>query len=95
MEADFEAALAAMQERVKRYDGFLGEEPCRSVRDDGKFVMIFYFRDRESIEAWRDDPDHIRIQQLGREKLFAWYKIRIAELEREYEWDGTKDDPER
>ncbi len=93
VEKEFETALAEMQERIKRYDGFLGEEPYRSLNDDGTFVTIFYFRDRESVKAWRDDPDHVRIQQLGRDKLFAWYKVRIAELEREYGWDGSKDDP--
>ena len=91
VEEEFEEVLAEMQERIKRYDGFLGEEPCRSLRDDGTFVTIFYFRDRESIKAWRDDPKHARIQKLGREKLFAWYKIRIAEIEREYGWDGSKE----
>ena len=27
-ESEFETALQNMQERVKKYDGFLGEEPC-------------------------------------------------------------------
>ena len=89
VEKEFAAALAEMQERIKRYDGFLGEEPCRSLADNKKFVTIFYFRDRESAKAWRDDPEHARIQKLGRDKLFAWYRVRIAEIEREYGWDGS------
>jgi heme-degrading monooxygenase HmoA len=28
MESEFETALQRMQERVKKYDGFPGEEPC-------------------------------------------------------------------
>ena len=95
MEKEFEAALAAMQEQIKRYDGFLGEEPCCSLKDKDKFVTIFYFRDRESVKAWRDDPEHAYIQKLGREKLLAWYKVRIAKTEREYGWDGGNDQPER
>lgn len=71
VEKEFEAALAEMQERIKRYDDFLGEEPCRSLGDNEKFVTIFYFRDRGSVKTWRDDPEHVRIQKLGRDKLFA------------------------
>jgi heme-degrading monooxygenase HmoA len=28
MESEFETALQHMQERVKKHDGILGEEPC-------------------------------------------------------------------
>ena len=93
METEFQSVLTEMQARIKQYDGFLGEEVCRSLGEEEKFVTIFYFRDRESVKAWRDDPEHARIQRLGREKLLAWYKIRIAEIEREYEWVGSKEDP--
>ena len=91
MDSDFEVALAEAHECVKRYDGSLGEEPCRSLLNENKFVTLFYFRDRESIEAWRKDADHQRIQRLGREKMFDWYKIRIAEVERQYGFNESKD----
>ena len=51
---------------------------------EGKFVTLFYFRDRESIEAWRRDADHLRLQEQGKEKIFSWYRIRVAEIERQY-----------
>lgn len=80
----FEESLAAMQERVKSYPGFLGEEPCQSLAEEGKFVTVFYFRDQDSIIAWRNDPEHLEVQRLGKEKIFSWYRIRVAEIEREY-----------
>ena len=49
-------------------------------------MAVFYWRDRKSIKAWREDPEHLEVQRLSREKIFAWYKIRVCELEREYEW---------
>ena len=85
MDSEFEAALKHMQEQVKQYDGFLGEAPCCSLENERKFVSLFFWRDREAIKAWRDDPEHVKVQQLSREKIFAWYKIRVCELEREYE----------
>lgn len=93
MEARFETALDKARACVEKYDGFLGEDPCRSIVDENKFVTLFYFRDRESIKAWRRDADHIRLQQMGKEEIFSWYRIRIAEVEREYgcnEPDGSE-----
>ncbi len=85
-ESGFETALQQMQQQVRKYDGFLGEAPCRSLDNEKKFVTLFYWQDRQSIKTWREDPEHVKIQHLGRKKLFAWYKIRICEIEREYEW---------
>ncbi len=87
MESEFETARKHMQEQVKKYDGFLGEVPCRSIENEKTFVTHFCWRDRESIKAWREDPEHVKTQQLGREKIFASYKIRVCELEREYGWE--------
>ena len=72
-ESEFESALKHMQEQVKKYDGFLGEAPCCRRDNKNKFVTLFYWRDRESMRAWREDPEHVEIQQLGREKILAWY----------------------
>jgi heme-degrading monooxygenase HmoA len=89
-EAVFEAALKHMQEQVKQYDGYLGEAACRSIENEKKFVAVFYWRDRKSIKEWREDPEHLEVQRLSREKIFVWYKIRVCELEREYEWRGSE-----
>ncbi len=89
-EAEFEAALRQMREQVKKHDGFLGEAPCRGLDNEKKIVTLFYWQDSQSIKTWREDPEHVKIQQLGREKIFTSYKIRICELEREYEWEYSE-----
>lgn len=86
-ESEFEAALKHMQEQVKQYDGFVGEAPCCGLDNEKRLVTLFFWRDRESIKAWRDDPEHVKTQQLGRGKMFSWYKTRVCELEREYAWE--------
>jgi heme-degrading monooxygenase HmoA len=84
IEAEFQAALAEMLERVKTVDGFLGEEPCRSIVTESKRVTISYWRDAEALKAWQSHPDHVRVKKLGRDKLFSWYRIRVAEIGRDY-----------
>ena len=87
MESEFETTLQHMREQVKKYDGFLGEMPCYSIENEKRLVTLFYWRDRESIKAWREDPAHLKTQQLGREKILTSYRIRVCELEREYGWE--------
>ncbi len=88
MEAEFQEALDTLKERVKGYDGFLGEEACKNLENEKLYISIFYWRDRESIKSWRNDPEHKRIQQLGRDRILKWYEIQIAEVEREYSWES-------
>jgi heme-degrading monooxygenase HmoA len=84
IEAEFQAKLAVMLDRVRGFDGFLGEEPCRSLADPGTFVTVSYWRDEAALAAWRDDPVHREVQVLGREKFFRWYRIRVSRTVREY-----------
>ena len=51
MEDEFQEALERMKERVKEYDGFLGEEPCKNLENEDIYITIFYWRDRESMQA--------------------------------------------
>ena len=81
----FKHALAEMQARVASYEGFLGEEPCQSMSESDKFVTLFRFSDRTVVEAWRNDEQHLRVQALGKNEIFSWYRITVAEIEREYE----------
>jgi heme-degrading monooxygenase HmoA len=84
VEAEFQTALAEMLEKVREVDGFLGEEPCRSVATETKRVTISYWRDDAALKAWQTHPDHLRVKALGRKKLLAWYRIRVARVERDY-----------
>jgi heme-degrading monooxygenase HmoA len=67
-------ALAAQQ------PGFLGVESAR----DGLGITVSYWKDLESIRAWKAHAEHQVAQQLGREKWYAAFKTRIAKVERDY-----------
>ncbi len=57
----FDRALEEMQELIKQYDGYLGEEPCRAMSNVDKFVTLFRFSDRDAAEAWRNDEKHLLV----------------------------------
>ncbi|MDG1897374.1 MAG: antibiotic biosynthesis monooxygenase [Fuerstiella sp.] len=69
-------ALAAQQ------DGYLGVE---SVRDaDGAGITVSYWRDRDSIQCWREVTEHLLAQDRGRTRWYERYHVRICLIEHEY-----------
>ena len=62
--------------------GFLGVESVR--KQNGLGVTVSYWRDEESIRKWKEHAAHRRAQQLGREKWYRSYRIRVVKVVREY-----------
>ena len=62
--------------------GFLGVE---SVRDEtGLGITSVYWKDKESIEAWRDHAEHKKGKKRGRGIWYENYFLRIAKVEKNY-----------
>ena len=58
-----------------------------SVTEGGQEITVSYWESEEQIIAWKNDPEHRRAQQLGKEKWYRSYQVEIASVEREYEND--------
>src|SRR5690242_21080353 len=69
-------ALAAKQ------PGYLGVESARGA--DGLGITVSYWRDLESIRAWKAHADHLAAQRAGRERWYRAYRVRVCRVEREY-----------
>ena len=69
-----------MVEFASRQPGFLGIESARE--DIG--ITVCYWKDLESIQAWKANLDHREAQTLGREKWYSTFKTRICKVERDY-----------
>ena len=81
------AAMAqAMEELAAEQPGFLGHEFAR----DGLGISVVYFKDLQSIAAWRENVRHQAAQKLGRERWYSAYAVRIARVERAYDWDRNE-----
>ncbi len=63
--------------------GFLGEE---ALRTDDRGLTISYWRDLDSIRAWMADAEHIAARKLGKEKWYRYFVIRVAKVERAYDF---------
>jgi heme-degrading monooxygenase HmoA len=77
-----------MVELASQRPGFLGIE---SVRDaNGLGITVSYWRDRESIRAWRDDAEHRVAQANGRARWYAEFDLRICLVEEARHFDATQ-----
>ncbi|MGQ0836972.1 antibiotic biosynthesis monooxygenase family protein [Actinokineospora sp.] len=77
-----------VREVLTEIEGFRGVERFESSGTPGKFVAIGFFDDEAAVTRWRNRPEHRRVQGLGRGRLFTDYRLRMAEVIRDY---GPKD----
>jgi len=60
--------------------GFLGIESAT----ENIGITISYWKNLDSINQWKTNVDHVKAQELGRNKWYSSYRIRISKVEREY-----------
>jgi len=71
---------ARMEELARQQDGFMGMDSARNEVG----ITVSYWRDLESIQAWKRHTDHLVAQEKGRTYWYERYTIRICRVEREY-----------
>ncbi|MEU2116531.1 antibiotic biosynthesis monooxygenase [Streptomyces sp. NPDC016459] len=74
-----------MQQIVKEIPGFLGYESARTPGGIG--ITVAYFRDLESLDAWRLDTEHQAAKAYGREHWYESYSVHIGRVERSYGYE--------
>ena len=63
---------------AQKQQGFLGLESVRGDDDIG--VTVSYWTNRKAIQNWGRQAEHVSVQAMGRQELYNWYRIRIAEV---------------
>jgi len=81
---DYLKMAAALKSEVEKIDGFISVERFESLYEQGKLLSLQFWRDDAAIAEWRNQLDHRKAQALGRGGMFADYRLRIAEVVRDY-----------
>ena len=68
------ADLAALQ------PGFLGFESARNEIG----ITVSYWDNLESIRNWKNNAEHLLVQQKGKNSFYRSYKTRVCKVERDY-----------
>lgn len=73
-----------MVELAQKQDGFLGIESARNELG----ISVSYWRDEESIKAWKENMEHSIARKFGREAWYQSFKTRVAKVERDYGFES-------
>ncbi len=75
---------AALRPELEKLDGFISIERFSSLTEEGKMLSLSFWRDEAAVAAWREHPDHRAAQDKGRGGIFRDYRLRVAEVVRDY-----------
>ena len=74
-------------------DGFISIERFQSLVDEKKLLSLSFWRDEEAIRIWRNKMEHRDAQMKGRSQIFENYRIRVAQVMRDYGMDEREQVP--
>lgn len=77
-----------MVKRAFEHFGCLGAESTRDAAGFG--ITVSYWKSEDDIRTWYQDAKHAVAQQLGKEKFYTHYALRVAKVERAYEKQENK-----
>lgn len=75
---------ASLQGELEEIDGFISIERFESLQNKGKILSLSLWRDEAAVRAWRRFPEHRNAQMKGRLEIFQDYRLRVAEVIRDY-----------
>ncbi|WP_018872411.1 antibiotic biosynthesis monooxygenase [Thioalkalivibrio sp. ALJ16] len=81
---DYLDAAASLREHLKDVDGFISIERFESLSTAGKVLSLSFWRDEAAVREWRNLEEHRQVQAAGRGGIFADYRLRVAEVLRDY-----------
>lgn len=77
-------AAAVLRPQLDQMPGFISIERFESLTTPGKLLSLSFWRDEDSVKAWRNLESHRAIQAAGRLRIFADYRLRVAAVLRDY-----------
>ena len=92
--ADYLQIVGTLKADLEKAEGFISLERFESITAKGKFLSLQFWRDEESVRKWRTLQKHREAQKKGRAGIFKNYRLRIAEVSRDYTMDDRKEAPQ-
>jgi heme-degrading monooxygenase HmoA len=83
-QADYLDIAAQMRPTLERVEGFISVERFQSLTNPRKLLSLSFFEDEAAITRWRNLATHRGAQFQGRNGIFEDYRLRIAQVARDY-----------
>jgi heme-degrading monooxygenase HmoA len=91
--ADYLDTAAALKPLLQQIDGFVSIERFQSLSEPGKLLSLSFWRDEAAVAQWRKLEAHRSAQQAGRAGVFADYRLRVAQVLRDYGMEDREQAP--
>ena len=78
------ALAAELRETLVKQPGFLSVERFESLTQPGRFLSLSFWTDEAAVRGWRQQMAHRDAQREGRDSVFTDYRLRVAEVLRDY-----------
>lgn len=83
-----------LRAKLETMDGFISVERFESLTVRGKLLSLSFWRDEEAVRRWRETEEHRQAQMAGRGGAFADYRLRVADVLRDYGLHQREQAPE-
>ena len=81
---DYLQIAAQLKPELSKIEGFISVERFQSISDPEKVLSLSFWKDEESIRQWRNLEMHRMAQKEGRASIFENYRLRVADVVRDY-----------
>lgn len=78
--ADYDAMNTELESLVRENPGFVRAKSYTAP--DGERLTVVWWRDKESLRAWRNLARHRAAQSTGRERWYRYYEMEVATVTR-------------
>ncbi|CAC9588283.1 Antibiotic biosynthesis monooxygenase [uncultured Gammaproteobacteria bacterium] len=82
-----------LKPQLEKIDGFISIERFSSLVDEDKILSLSFWRDEEAINEWRNLETHHLAQEKGRGGVFSNYRLRVANVSRDYGMNSREQTP--
>jgi heme-degrading monooxygenase HmoA len=81
---DYLEIAAGLRDMLTEVEGFISVERFQSLTNPEKLLSLSFFEDEAAVQRWRALTKHRAAQARGRGGVFADYRLRVAEVKRDY-----------
>ena len=85
---------AGLKSELEKIEGFISIERFQSMTTGGKILSLSFWQTEDAIVEWRKQIKHQEAQSRGYEKLFENYRLRVAEVKRDYTMTDREQAPQ-
>lgn len=87
---EYLAIAAELRKELVHIEGFISIERFESLAIPGKLLSLSFWESEAAIKSWKQNTLHIEAQTKGRASIFKDYRIRVAQVERDYTLETSK-----